>query len=96
MNGTLHVVPPLQRYVAMMQFSPEPATKKEEVTMPGPETNLFGRKAKEMGARLSVSVLSTLATAALATGVAGATDKTDVMSVVQQYTDAFNKGGTNS
>jgi hypothetical protein len=34
--------------------------------------------------------------ARLATGVAVATDKTDVMAVVHQYTDDFNKGGTQS
>jgi ketosteroid isomerase-like protein len=38
-----------------------------------------------------------LATATLATGVAGAaTDKTDVIATVHQYTDDFNKGGTQS
>ena len=41
-------------------------------------------------------ILAALATAALATGVAGATDKTDVMAVVHRYTDDFNKGGTQS
>lgn len=82
--------------IVMVQFSPEPATTKEEVTRPGPETELFGRKAKEMGVRLRVSVLTALATAAWQTGVAGATDKTDVMAVVQQYTDDFNKRGTQS
>src|ERR1700728_1817508 len=40
--------------IAMVQFSPEPAATKEEVTIPGSETELFGCKAKEMGVRLCV------------------------------------------
>jgi hypothetical protein len=47
--------------IAMVQFSPEPATTKEEVTIPGSETELFGCKAKEMGVRLCVSILTALA-----------------------------------
>ncbi|HXN20133.1 MAG TPA: nuclear transport factor 2 family protein [Candidatus Binatus sp.] len=41
-------------------------------------------------------IMAALAMAALVTGMAGATDKTDVMAVVHQYTDDFNKGGTES
>jgi|ERR1700733_862826 len=41
-------------------------------------------------------LLFTLAVAALAAGTAAATDKTDVMSVVHQWVDSFNKGDMKS